>query len=64
MEKNHNTEVKVYLQKVRHLEYEQERANRDIEVDGEGAKTKENDYYQRRIEVMKNVKHDFKKKHV
>jgi hypothetical protein len=64
MEKNHNTEVKVYLQKVRHLEYEQERANRDIEQDGEGAKTKENDYYQRRIEVMKNVKHDFKKKHV
>lgn len=53
----------MYLQKVRHLEYEQERANKEIEGDGEGAKTKENDYYHRRIEVMKGVKHDFKKKY-
>lgn len=34
MEKNHNVEVKVYLQKVRHLEYEQETANKKIAEEG------------------------------
>ena len=31
---NHNTEVKVFLQKLKLLEYEQEKANINIEDDG------------------------------
>lgn len=34
----HNKEVKVFLQRLKLLEYEQEKSNIDIENDGEGAK--------------------------
>lgn len=34
MQLNHNTEVKVFLQKLKLLEYEQEKANINIEDDG------------------------------
>lgn len=34
----HNKEVKVFLQRLKLLEYEQEKSNIDIEKDGEGAK--------------------------
>ena len=33
-EEDHQMEVKVYLQKVKHLEYDQEKKNKDIEIDG------------------------------
>lgn len=34
----HNKEVKVFLQRLKLLQYEQEKSNIDIEKDGEGAK--------------------------
>lgn len=34
MQTSHNTEVKVFLQKLKLLEYEQEKANMNIENDG------------------------------
>jgi hypothetical protein len=40
MQQLHNTEVKVYLQKLKLLEYEQEKADMNIEHDGEDAKVK------------------------
>jgi hypothetical protein len=40
MQSSHNTEVKVFLQKLKLLEYEQEKADMNIEKDGEDAKTK------------------------
>lgn len=40
MQQNHNTEVKVFLQKLKLLEYEQEKANINIEKDGDDAKFK------------------------
>ncbi len=49
MATNHNTEVKVFIQKLKLLEYEQQKANIDIEQDGDGAKTKENKYFEDRM---------------
>ena len=63
MQNDHNTEVKVFIQKLKLLEYEQEKADIDIEGDGEGAKTKENKYFDDRMKDMKRHKHDLKKQH-
>ena len=64
MATNHNTEVKVFIQKLKLLEYEQQKANIDIEQDGDGAKTKENKYFEDRMKQMKKNKHDLKKQQV
>jgi hypothetical protein len=61
MQQNHNTEVKVFLQKLKLLEYEQEKADMNIEGDGDGAKVKENKYYEDRMKDMKKKKQDLKK---
>ena len=53
----HNREVKVFLQRLKLLEYEQEKSNIKIEKDGEEAKLKENKYYEDRMREMKKVKH-------
>ena len=53
LEENHRVEIKVYLQKVKHLEYEQEKSNKEVEIDGEEAKKKEDDYFTKRNENMK-----------
>lgn len=58
---SHNTEVKVFLQKLKLLEYEQEKANMNIEKDGEEAKVKENKYYDDKMRDMKKKKQDLKK---
>ena len=55
-EEAHRVEVKVYLQKVKHLEYEQEKSNKEIELDGLDAKKDENNYFEKRIETMKKEK--------
>jgi len=34
LEQEHRVEVKVFLQKVKLLEYEQEKSNKEIELDG------------------------------
>ena len=63
LEEEHQVELKVYLQKVKNLEYEQEKTNELIEVDGEDAKSKENKYFEDRLENMskekKNLKNQF-----
>lgn len=61
MQQNHNTEVKVFLQKLKLLEYEQQKADMNIQKDGEDAKIKENNYYQNRMKDMKKKKQDLKK---
>lgn len=61
LQSNHNTEVKVFLQKLKLLEYEQEKADMNIEKDGEEAKVKENKYYEDRMKEMKKRKQDLKK---
>jgi hypothetical protein len=63
LEEEHQVELKVYLQKVKNLEYEQEKTNELIEVDGEDAKSKENKYFEDRLDTMskekKNLKNQF-----
>ena len=61
MQLNHNTEVKVFLQKLKLLEYEQEKANMNIEKDGDQGKVKENKYYEDRMKDMKKKKQTLKK---
>ena len=61
MQQVHNTEVKVFLQKLKLLEYEQERADMNVEKDGEDAKVKENRYYDDRMKDMKKNKQTLKK---
>jgi hypothetical protein len=61
MQLSHNTEVKVFLQKLKLLEYEQEKSNISIEDDGEKAKEKENSYFENRMKDMKKSKQELKK---
>ena len=61
---DHNREVKVFLQRLKLLEYEQEKSNMKIEKDGEEAKLKENKYYEDRMREMKKVKHQLKQQQV
>lgn len=56
MEEDHRIEIKNYNQKVKTLEYELEKSNKDIEKDGKEAKNKENEYFEDRIEKMKQQK--------
>jgi growth arrest-specific protein 8 len=51
----------VFLQKLKLLEYEQEKANMNIENDGEDAKVKENKYYEDKMKDMKKKKQTLKK---
>ncbi|KRX02737.1 hypothetical protein PPERSA_02227 [Pseudocohnilembus persalinus] len=60
LEEEHRVEVKVYLQKVKHIEYEKERSNEDIQDDGDQAKSKENDYFEEQIKKMKENKQRLK----
>ena len=53
--------MKVFLQKLKLLEYEQEKANMNIEKDGEEGKVKENKYYEDRMKDMKKKKQNLKK---
>ena len=47
-ENKHRIDVKVFLQKVKHLEYEQEKSNMNIEEDGTEAKHLEDEYFEER----------------
>lgn len=61
---DHNKEVKVFLQRLKLLQYEQEKSNIEIEGDGQQAKVKENDYYENRMKKMKRNKNDLKQKEI
>lgn len=52
LEEEHQMEVRVYLHKVKQLEYEQEKTNKEIENDGEEAKKKETEYFDQRLTDM------------
>lgn len=52
LEEEHQMEVRVYLHKVKQLEYEQEKTNKEIENDGEDAKKKETEYFDQRLTDM------------
>ena len=51
----------MFLQKRKLLEYEQEKANMNIEKDGDDGKVKENRYYDDRMKDMKKKKQTLKK---
>ena len=59
-EEKHQTEVKVYLQKVKNLEYEQEKNNTNILKNGESAKNDEKGHFKHRLKDMHGVKSDLK----
>lgn len=56
-------EVKVYLQKVKHLEYEQDKKNKEIESDGQQSEYEENKYFRNRLKDMGGDKKDSKKQY-
>lgn len=64
VEEEHQMEQRVYLHKVKQLEYEQEKTNKDIEVDGEGAKKIETDYFDQRLTDMTKDKLKLKSNYI
>lgn len=56
LEEGHRVEVKVYLQKVKHLEYDQKLTNKRIRMDGDQALKGEDDYHNNRLNTMKDDK--------
>jgi len=45
-EEDHRKEIRVYNQKVKTLEYEQDKSNRDIDKESNVARDKENEYFE------------------
>jgi len=60
LEESHRVEVKVYLQKVKHLEYDQKLTNKKIKNEGDQALKGEDEYHNNRLNTMKDDK--FRKK--
>ena len=61
LEENHRVEVKVYLQKVKHLEYDQKLTNKKIRLEGDAAMTAEETYNKNRLLSMQENKTKKKK---
>lgn len=49
LEEQHQMEIRVFLHKQKQLEYDQEKSNKEIEVDGEKAKNEEINYFNTRL---------------
>jgi len=64
LEEGHRVEVKVYLQKVKHLEYDQKITNNKIEAEGKSALNAEEEYHRNRLQSMRDDKQKKKKEHV
>eukprot|EP00743_Colponemidia_sp_Colp-15_P002696 GILK01002921.1.p1 GENE.GILK01002921.1~~GILK01002921.1.p1 ORF type:complete len:476 (-),score=159.29 GILK01002921.1:60-1487(-) len=60
MEENHRVEVKVYVQKVKHLEYEHRNNNRKVKADGEAAISTEKETHTNREDDLKKEKRTLK----
>ena len=60
MEEDHRAEVKVYLQKVKHLEFDRERNNQNVEKDGDGKREKEIDEHKKMTENLQQQKIELK----
>jgi len=63
LEDNHRVEVKVYLQKVKHLEYDQRITNKRINLEADKTLAAEDEYHENRLRNMKDDKHKSKKEH-
>ena len=63
-EKDHAVEVKMYVQRLKLCQFEQERTNAYIEKDGEEAKTKEKEYFNKQSENLVKSKLELKKKYM
>mmetsp|Transcript_28687 Transcript_28687/g.33127 ORF Transcript_28687/g.33127 Transcript_28687/m.33127 type:complete len:468 (+) Transcript_28687:32-1435(+) len=61
LEEDHRVEVKAFMQKVKHLEYDQKAANREINQKGENYNAEEDIYHKNWLEDMKEKKQDLKK---
>merc|ERR1712224_781775 len=63
MEEDHRAEIKVYLQKVKHLEFDKSENEKQVQEDGELKRKKEEDQHASRIhnlhEQKKQAKDDF-----
>lgn len=60
MERNHKVEIRVYLQKVKHLEFEHEHNENDVESEKKHNIDEENESHQQRIEKLKRKKASLK----
>lgn len=56
MEENHQVEIKVYIQKVKHLEYEHKTNSRKVKDDGRVAQLQESDDFRQRNVVLRKKK--------
>lgn len=61
LEEDHRTEKSNYLQKVKHLEFEQEKNTLDTQGKGEVSLKREKEDHESKIEAMKKRKQDLKK---
>merc|ERR1711977_616954 len=65
MDEDHRAEIKVYLQKVKHLEFDKSENEKQVQEDGELKRKKEEDQHASRIhnlhEQKKQAKDDFNK---
>ena len=65
MEEDHRAEIKVYLQKVKHLEFDKSENEKQVQEDGEQKRQKEEDQHKSRIlnlhDQKKGAKEDFNK---
>lgn len=55
MEENHRTEVRVYVQKVKHLEYEHKNNVKRVELDGKGRLQDTSELHEQVEDVRVNV---------
>jgi len=60
MEEDHRAEVKVYLQKVKHLEFDRDRNNQNVEEDGDVKRDKEIQEHKKMTENLQKQKVELK----
>jgi hypothetical protein len=58
MEENHQVEIKVYIQKVKHLEYEHKTQGKKVKGDGDAAKLREADEFRERNVLLRKKKRE------
>jgi len=61
LEENHRVELRVYLQKVRHLEYEHRHALRSVGEDTQHHDAAEREHHEARTHTLKRAKNDIRK---
>jgi len=64
IEQDHRVEVKVYLQKVKHLEYDQKLNAKQAEQEGDNNLNGEDEYHQQRLKDLQKQKAESKKQYL